>query len=54
MHWFVFADNQFGVWFYVLVPCRGSSRLAFLEVISLCFCVSAGSFASHTPLFARV
>lgn len=44
MHGFAVADNQIGVWFYVLVHCRGSSMLLqSLEVLSLCTFISAGS-----------
>jgi len=41
---FVVADNQIGVWFYVLVHRRGFlDALHSLEVFSLCFFISAGS-----------
>jgi hypothetical protein len=44
MHWFVVADNQIGVWFHVVVLCRGLlDALHSIEVFSLCFFISAGS-----------
>ena len=41
---FVVADNQIGVWFYVLVQRRGFLDAShFLEAFSLCFFIAAGS-----------